>query len=130
VKEVGDQSWEEFKGVYEEKIREREGSAMANTGAKDQQAKKKKKEKKDKGTLPLWIIKPGENSNQGCGIQVSDSLEEIVEIVKQKTDNGKNRSSIIQRYLMPFLYNKRKFDIRCYMLATSIKGQIRGYWYE
>ena len=31
---------------------------------------------------------------------------------------------------MPFLYNKRKFDIRCYMLTTSVKGQMRGYWYE
>ena len=55
--------------MYEEKIREREESMVG----KDQ-GKKKKKEKKEKGSLPLWIIKPGENSNQGCGIQVSDSL--------------------------------------------------------
>ena len=24
-----------------------------------------------------WIIKPGENTNQGCGISVSDNLAEI-----------------------------------------------------
>lgn len=51
-------------------------------------------------------------------------------MVRTKTANGKNRSSIVQRYLMPFLYQKRKFDIRCYMLATSIKNTIKGYWYE
>ncbi len=34
-----------------------------------------KKKKKEKLTNPLWIIKPGENTNRGCGIQVSDSLE-------------------------------------------------------
>ncbi len=50
-------------------------------------------------------------------------------MVRTKTATGKNKSSIIQRYLMPFLYNKRKFDIRCYMVATSIKGNIKGYWY-
>jgi len=31
---------------------------------------------KGKGkSKPLWIIKPGENSNQGCGIDVVDSIE-------------------------------------------------------
>ena len=51
-------------------------------------------------------------------------------MVRTKTATGKNKSSIIQRYLMPFLYNKRKFDMRCYLLATSIKGTLKGYWYE
>ena len=33
-----------------------------------------KKKKDKKSSNPLWIIKPGENTNRGCGIQVSDSL--------------------------------------------------------
>jgi GH43 family beta-xylosidase len=28
------------------------------------------------------------------------------------------------------LYNKRKFDIRCFMLITCINGNLKGYWYE
>lgn len=37
---------------------------------------------------------------------------------------------ILQRYIMPFLYNKRKFDIRSYMLVTLLNGQLRLYSYE
>lgn len=37
---------------------------------------------------------------------------------------------IIQKYLMPLLYNKRKFDIRCYMLVTVVNRKLRTYWYE
>jgi hypothetical protein len=31
---------------------------------------------------------------------------------------------------MPLLYNKRKFDIRCYILVTSINSILKTYWYE
>lgn len=80
----------------------------------------------------MWIVKPGENSNQGNGIQVFDNINEIAELVKSASDrpNGKQRSYIIQKYLMPFLYNKRKFDIRCYVLVTCVKGVYKAYWYE
>ncbi len=28
------------------------------------------------------------------------------------------------------LFNKRKFDIRCYMLLTSVNINLKGYWYK
>ena len=31
---------------------------------------------------------------------------------------------------MPFLYHKRKFDIRSYILVTSVNGYQKGYWYQ
>ena len=30
----------------------------------------------------------------------------------------------------PLLFNKRKFDIRVYLLMTSQNGILKGYWYE
>lgn len=49
---------------------------------------------------------------------------------EMRENGGKNRSFIVQRYLMPFLYSKRKFDIRCYMLVTSVNSILKCYWYE
>lgn len=31
---------------------------------------------------------------------------------------------------MPLLYNKRKFDIRCYMMVTVVNNKLKVYWYE
>lgn len=37
---------------------------------------------------------------------------------------------IVQKYIeKPFLYNKRKFDIRHYMMASKIDGRMRLYWF-
>lgn len=30
----------------------------------------------------------------------------------------------------PLLYNKRKFDIRCYILINRSNGILKGYWYQ
>jgi len=44
---------------------------------------------------------------------------------------GGLRTYILQQYIeRPFLYKKRKFDIRCFMLITNINGMMKGYWYE
>ncbi|CAD8054068.1 unnamed protein product [Paramecium primaurelia] len=88
------------------------------------------KEKKGNG---IWIVKPGEFTNRGNGIIVCQNLNEIHRIVskRQNHPNGKPFTYLIQKYIeKPFLYNKRKFDIRCYFLITQLNNIIRAYWYE
>ena len=69
----------------------------------------------------LWIIKPGENSNRGNGIQICTNLKDIRKLINNKIhSNGDKFTYIIQKYIHnPLLYNKRKFDIRCYLLITN-----------
>ncbi|CAD8097268.1 unnamed protein product [Paramecium sonneborni] len=87
--------------------------------------------KQPKGST--WIIKPGEFTNRGTGITVCQTLSEINKIVSKKQihSNGKHFTYLIQKYIeKPFLYNKRKFDIRCYFLITQLNNIMRAYWYE
>ena len=40
-------------------------------------------------------------------------------------------TSIIKKYIeKPLLFEKRKFDIRCFALVTSINGYIKAYYYQ
>ena len=43
----------------------------------------------------LWIIKPGENTNRGCGIQVSRDFNHIKSLIQTQQVNGHKRSYII-----------------------------------
>ena len=43
----------------------------------------------------LWIVKPGENTNRGCGIQVSRELDHIKSLVSNTNVNGNRRYYII-----------------------------------
>lgn len=79
----------------------------------------------------LWIVKPGENTNRGCGIQVSRDLNHIKSLIQTTQVNGHRRSYIVQKYIeRPLLYKNRKFDIRCFSLCTSVNGNLQGYWYS
>jgi hypothetical protein len=81
----------------------------------------------------IWIVKPGEVTNRGRGITVCATLDEIKIRLKSKEKNsdGSLRTYILQKYIeKPLLYQKRKFDIRHYMLMTCVNGCIKGYWYQ
>ncbi|CAI2375948.1 unnamed protein product [Moneuplotes crassus] len=74
-----------------------------------------------------WICKPGENSNRGQHICVLDDLSMIEDYVNM----GVRDCYIIQKYISnPLLINKRKFDIRCFSLLTSINGQNHAFFYQ
>jgi hypothetical protein len=48
-----------------------------------------------------------------------------------KSREGTGKSLIIQKYIdYPFLYNRRKFDIRCYILLTAVNGGLKAYWFD
>jgi tubulin--tyrosine ligase len=75
----------------------------------------------------VWIIKPGENTNCGYGIQVCQTLNEIRGVLK----SGVARTYIAQKYIeRPLLFNRRKFDIRAYAVMTSVNGCHKGFFFE
>ena len=43
----------------------------------------------------VWIIKPGENTNRGSGIQVANTLQEIKTIIRQFAQSSGDRTTIV-----------------------------------
>lgn len=85
----------------------------------------------------MWIVKPGENTNRGNGIQVCSTLREIENIIRTcrprreepakdvnaKLEDCQRRTFILQKYIdRPLLIRGRKFDIRAFGTMTSING--------
>lgn len=57
----------------------------------------------------------------------------VIDLIKrrEKHHNGQTKTFILQSYIdRPFLYNGRKFDIRHYMMITSVNGILKAYWYK
>jgi len=64
---------------------------------KDGSSKKPKKDNYYQSSVPpknIWIIKPGELTNQGCGIEVAREFDEICEIIENST-NSTNKTCIV-----------------------------------
>lgn len=50
---------------------------------------------------------------------------------KQTHSNGQAKTAIVQSYITdPFLFHGRKFDIRHFMMVTTINGNLKAYWYS
>ena len=117
-----DKEYQKFLEYYNN--REQEIQEQEKMLAENKEAKKNVKKLRN-----LWIVKPGENTNRGVGIHVCNELSQINELVAttEGNTNGRKRTYLIQQYLdRPFLYNKRKFDIRCYILVTCINNTMKG----
>jgi hypothetical protein len=73
----------------------------------------------------IWIVKPAENSNRGRKIFITTVLEDI------RAKLASEKKLIVQRYMKNLmLYEGRKFDIRVYLLAVTISGRTKFYFYE
>lgn len=91
----------------------------------------KTKMEDDGFSIPV-IIKPGENANRGIGIAMGYNFEETSQKVLSLLRNRKSTHSVLVQYYIPspLLYQKRKFDIRCYALVIKLSSRTLFFWYK
>jgi hypothetical protein len=79
----------------------------------------------------MWLIKPAA-ANRGIGIEIFSKVSEVKQFLRDK-ERWKEHW-IIQKYIeRPLLIEKRKFDIRAWMLLTTSKDgskAIEAYIYD
>lgn len=102
-------------------------------GGEDEEMRRmeeKHAEMEREGGKPVWIVKPGENTNRGTGIALCRTVQQIKEEMRAGLVVDPRRTFIIQHYIShPFLVHRRKFDIRLYALLTSANGVLQAYYY-
>lgn len=87
--------------------------------------------KQDDNFAEPVIVKPGENSNRGIGIQMAYTADEVAHNSLALLRGRKGTTTVIVQYYIsrPLLYQGRKFDIRCYGLIVRITGKLLFFWY-
>lgn len=75
------------------------------------------------GDKNIWIAKPA-GLSRGRGIQVFSNLDELAEYTR-----GKDHNWIVQKYIEnPLIINNRKFDLRIWVLVTSLNPLTIWFW--
>ena len=75
----------------------------------------------------LWIVKPV-NMSRGRGVHLLKDLNELKELIKKSKDENAI-PDLLSRYLdKPHLINKKKYDLRIYVLVASF-SPLRIYLY-
>ena len=78
------------------------------------------------GFRNIWILKPS-NLSRGRGVTCVNSLEPIEQSLSATNDSG----VIVQKYIEnPLIISKRKFDIRQWVLVTSLNPLVIWMWKE
>ena len=82
----------------------------------------------------LWLVKPAENTFGGKGIRMADSFEGVETILKESFQSAEALryplKFVIQKYIeKPLLYKNRKFDVRTFLLITSVNKRMKAFWF-
>lgn len=130
IKGRKDPEYEVFKALFAENEARLKAAGINSEGEDEEASETELDEYTEYETAEcdrnLWIIKPGENTNRGNGIIVSNNLYRIAEHMI-----GLSHTYIVQKYIeRPLLFEKRKFDIRCFVLVTSISGHMKAFYYQ